>query len=114
MKKSGSTEMKFLFAKGALGICSVVLGLATAVLPSAAQAQYYYPDDRGPRYRDDYRGPRDDGYRRSRGLVCVVAPEYRRNRSSCAVGGYGKQPGDYCECRLYNYGPTVPGVIMSR
>jgi hypothetical protein len=92
----------------ATGLAIVSVG-ASMVVPTTAEAQYYYPPDRGP-------GPRygGDGYRRARSLVCVVDPEYRRNRSSCAVGGYGKAPGDYCECRLYNHGPTVPGTIVGR
>lgn len=111
MKRSRLTERTWRSSKSTLGICSIALGLALATMPSLAQAQYYNPQGG---YRDDYGRPRGDGYRPSRGLICVVAPEYRRSRSSCAVGGYGKQPGDYCECRLYNYGPTVPGVIMGR
>ncbi|WP_210497143.1 hypothetical protein [Microvirga antarctica] len=87
---------------------AVALTSFTTFAPSSAEAQYYPPGPPGPqgppRYREDNRRP-------SRGLVCVVDPEYRRSRASCQVGGYGKQPGDYCECRLYNYGPTVPGVI---
>lgn len=88
-----------------LGICAaLVAGLGGAVVP--AQAQYY------PQYGQ--RGyPPEYQQRRAGRLVCVVAPEYRRSRRSCPVGGYGKAPGDYCECRLYNYGPTVPGVISA-
>jgi len=77
---------------------------ALSLLATNAVAQPY-PYGPGPY------GPRGGGYGGSGGLTCFVAPGYRRQRASCPVGGYGKAPGDYCECRLWNYGPTVPGVI---
>jgi hypothetical protein len=61
-----------------------------------------------------YPPPPPYGGGQARGLVCAVDPAYRQYRPSCAVGGFNKFPGDYCECRLENYGRTVPGVIVGR
>ena len=83
-------------------LCGVaVLGFIDITMAAPAHAQYYGPSDRYDR-PDRFR--RYDRPRRYRPLVCVT--RYR----SCAAGPSFRFPGQYCECRLSNYGRTVPGV----
>ncbi len=71
-----------------------------------AYAQYYGPNGYYGGGNPYYGQPQGYGRPYRRRLMCVT--QYR----SCAAGPSFQFPGQYCECRLYNYGPTVPGVTQ--
>jgi hypothetical protein len=77
-------------------LTAALIALAGTVLaPSRADAQYYERRFEG---RGGYGGPGPHyrGGGRS-GLICVVAPQFRQYRRSCAAAS-NFVPGQYCEC----------------